>query len=309
MYNNGRLFEFENTYFYDPKEFGFVDVFQIGELSLVSGYEMVRHCQICHEISFVVSGEGTFYTDDEPLVLRAGEIHFVPRSHYHQIKVLSGQNLRFAYLGFNFNEKANTPELQDLERTLADGGCYHVMDNGNIRLMIYMLINEMYGRPAYSNIMGEAYINQIIVQLYRLLTAEHTSAFVPDTSKNVIGELIYSVLNYVDNHVQDITRIQDIGGELGYSHSYISHLFREKMGMTLHQYVTRKKIERSLELLATGKYSITDIALQLNYESVQSFGKMFKKIKGCTPSEYQKRLNTAQRAEQQAQARSNEQGV
>ena len=62
-------------------------------------------------------------------------------------------------------------------------------------------------------------------------------------------------------------------------------------------------------MLATGKYSITDIALQLNYESVQSFGKMFKKIKGCTPSEYQKRLNTAQRAEQQAQARSNEQGV
>lgn len=41
--NNGRLFEFENTFFDNPKPYDFVNVWQIGELSLESGYEMFAH--------------------------------------------------------------------------------------------------------------------------------------------------------------------------------------------------------------------------------------------------------------------------
>jgi AraC-like DNA-binding protein len=46
-----------------------------------------------------------------------------------------------------------------------------------------------------------------------------------------------------------------------------------------------------MDLLRQKKYSITQIAHQLNYESSQSFGKAFKRVVGCTPSEYQKRFS------------------
>jgi AraC-like DNA-binding protein len=61
------------------------------------------------------------------------------------------------------------------------------------------------------------------------------------------------------------------------------------MKVTLQEYVARKKIEHSLDLIKTGNYSITEIALMLHYESVQSFGKAFKKIMGSTPSEFRKK--------------------
>ena len=48
----------------------------------------------------------------------------------------------------------------------------------------------------------------------------------------------------------------------GYSSSYLSHLFKEKTGMTLQSYLARKKIERGVELMKSGCYSWTQIALE-----------------------------------------------
>ena len=66
------------------------------------------------------------------------------------------------------------------------------------------------------------------------------------------------------------------------------------MGTTLQAYVSMKKIEASLDLLKYKKSSITQIASSLNYESAQSFGKVFKKIMGCSPTEYQRRYDSSQ---------------
>jgi AraC-like DNA-binding protein len=75
---------------------------------------------------------------------------------------------------------------------------------------------------------------------------------------------------------------------LGYNAKYISHIFKEKMGITLQEYICKKKIEASLDLLKYQKNTITQIAMMLNYASVQSFGKAFRKVMGCSPTEYQK---------------------
>ena len=65
-------------------------------------------------------------------------------------------------------------------------------------------------------------------------------------------------------------------------------MFKDKMGITLQTYVSMKKIEASLDLLKYKKSSIAQIAMSLNYESAQSFSKVFRKIMGCSPTEYQK---------------------
>lgn len=292
--NNGRLFEFENTFFDNPKPYDFVDVWQIGELSLESGYEMFAHPQACHEICFIISGEGMFYTDDQAFSVKTGDIHYIPRGKVHRIIGDKNQNLRFAYFGFEFNEKVKLSELHQMVEIFEHPPAYLLRDTGNVRLMIYMLINEMYGKPHFSDIMVEAYIKQILVQVYRLFISEKANVFVPETSKNVISKPIYSVISYIDNHIFEIDKVKSISEKLGYSQCYLSHLFKEKMGITLQRYLTTKKIETSLNLLSQHKYSITQIASMLHYESAQSFGKVFKKFMRCTPSEYRSRLGNGQ---------------
>ncbi len=284
---DGRLFEFENTYFYHPETMGFVKIWQIGELSTEPGYEMPTHLQICHEISYVISGKGVFYSASTALPVQPGDIHFVPKGKTHRYAADPDQNLRFAYVGFEFSDELED-ELKPLVEIFDNPPSYLVRDMGEVRMLVYMLINEMYSKPIYNRIMVECYIKQILVQVYRLLISVKSEMFLPEKSKKIIGQSVYSVVRYIDNNIYDITSIQSIAETLGYSHSHLSHMFKDKMGITLQTYVSTKKIEASLDLLKYKKSSIAQIAMSLNYESAQSFSKVFRKIMGCSPTEYQK---------------------
>jgi AraC-like DNA-binding protein len=99
----------------------------------------------------------------------------------------------------------------------------------------------------------------------------------------------YAVIRYVDTNLFEFPEVSDIAKALGYSQSYISHMFKEAMGISLQEYICNKKIEASLDFLKDQKYTVTQIAMMLNYASVQSFCKAFRKVKGCSPTEYQKR--------------------
>src|SRR5690554_8198498 len=101
----------------------------------------------------------------------------------------------------------------------------------------------LYSKPIYHSILLEAFLNQIIVYTYRLLSSIKTTIYVPDSSSNVLGTAVYAVLKYVDNNVLEVTSIKKIASELGYSQSYISHAFKDKIGMTLQDYICHKKVE------------------------------------------------------------------
>ena len=77
-----------------------------------------------------------------------------------------------------------------------------------------------------------------------------------------------------------------ISKELSYSKYYISHLFKEKLGITIYEYITERKIDLAKTMLEEGTYKMSEIAEKLNYESTQSFSKMFKRRTGISPSKY-----------------------
>jgi AraC-like DNA-binding protein/mannose-6-phosphate isomerase-like protein (cupin superfamily) len=283
---DGRLFEFENTYFDNPKVMEFIRVWQIGELSAEPGFEMVKHIQACHEISYIVSGTGVFCADGQATPVKEGDIHVVPQGKTHQILANDSQNLRFAYIGFEFTDVHNRDDVQKMEKLFCAPPTYLLHDSGAVRLLVYMLISEMYGKPVYNSIMVESYVKQILVQIYRLFESVKTDIFVPDITKNIIGHSVYSIVRYIDSCIYEIGSIREIAQKLGYSHSYLSHLFKSKMGITLQAYVLQKKIEASLDLLIYQKTPIHQIAATMGYESVQSYSKAFKRQMGCTPTEY-----------------------
>lgn len=63
-FNYGKLFEFDNLFVNNPIKLGPFNLYQIGEVGLENGGVIFEHIQICHEISYIVSGKGVFYTND-----------------------------------------------------------------------------------------------------------------------------------------------------------------------------------------------------------------------------------------------------
>jgi len=81
---------------------------------------------------------------------------------------------------------------------------------------------------------------------------------------------------------------------LGYCDSYLSRVFKEKMGTTLQAYITMKKMEKAVEMIERGDFTITEIALRLHFESLQSFSKSFRRTIGISPMEYRREYNKKQ---------------
>lgn len=65
----------------------------------------------------------------------------------------------------------------------------------------------------------------------------------------------------------------------------MERIFKEETGMSLGQWLRRRKLLQSLEMLADGE-TIGSVAFELGYSTPSSFIAMFKRELGSTPGEY-----------------------
>ena len=285
---DGFVFMFDNSYNEKAEEFDFVKVWQISEYTLDPNREIFEHVQFCHEITYVISGKGTFLSGEARDDLQQGDIHLISKGVSHKIIPQERSNLRFANIGFEFTE--DLPEALVPIRELFETNPHLVMrDNGEVRILMTMLLNEMQNEMEMSHQRAEWCIKLILSHIYRMATTGDEKPAHSAKSTTTAKLTPYAIIRYVDTNLFEFPEVGDIAKELGYSQSYISHMFNEAMGITLQEYICNKKIEASLDFLRDQKYTVTQIAMMLNYASVQSFCKAFRKVKGCSPSEYQKR--------------------
>ena len=72
------------------------------------------------------------------------------------------------------------------------------------------------------------------------------------------------------------------------SESYLSHLFKKHMHISIATYIYRAKIAKAKVLLAQNDTRISEIAEMLQYSDIHSFSRSFKRITGVSPSEYRR---------------------
>lgn len=284
----GRKFHFDNSFFSNPMKFEFIELYQVGEIHCELGYHIEEHRQECYEISYIISGEGHFKINGTDCIAKEGDIVISRRGETHEIYASENSSLRFFYLGFRLAE-GQEDKYKKLSRFYGeDSGNIIKEDKRNILSIFISLMDELYNQTEFSSVLIKNYLENIIVLTYRNFVEMEINRLTPEVSINSVGSAVYSVIKYIDKHFDDIDKISDIAKDLGYSYNYLSRLFKERTGMTLQNYIRNKKIEKSLELLDSERFSITEVAMKLKYDTVQSFSKAFKRTLNISPSDYKK---------------------
>jgi AraC-like DNA-binding protein len=80
--------------------------------------------------------------------------------------------------------------------------------------------------------------------------------------------------------------LQELAGRLGMSRSIFALKFKETVGETPMEYLTRWRMLLAGDRLKNSDDSISIIASSLGYESESAFGKAFKRVMGCSPKQY-----------------------
>ena len=82
--------------------------------------------------------------------------------------------------------------------------------------------------------------------------------------------------------------VGDLASAAGMSRSAFALRFKEVVGETPLDYLTRWRVYRATVLLREGDRKLSEIAKAVGYDSDASFNKTFKRIVGITPGEYRR---------------------
>lgn len=70
------------------------------------------------------------------------------------------------------------------------------------------------------------------------------------------------------------------------SEAHFSRSFRATFGETPHRYLQRRRVERAMFLLRETDRSVTDVCLDVGFNSLGTFSRTFREIVGEAPSDY-----------------------
>lgn len=102
--------------------------------------------------------------------------------------------------------------------------------------------------------------------------------------------LIQSVLVYIQEHYREEIVLEDVAEHVFLSKSYLCALFRENMNMTIHEYLTRVRVEKSIELMKNREWNIGEIGRQCGFASQSHYTRVFRKLIGVTPGQYRNKF-------------------
>lgn len=78
--------------------------------------------------------------------------------------------------------------------------------------------------------------------------------------------------------------VRRLAGVSHVSDAHFARSFKDAFGVPPHRYLLTRRIERAIALLRESELSITDIAFQTGWQSLGTFGRIFRDITGETPS-------------------------
>jgi AraC-like DNA-binding protein len=82
--------------------------------------------------------------------------------------------------------------------------------------------------------------------------------------------------------------VEELAREAGMSRSAFAARFRDSVGLSPLDYVTRWRMFRAGAMLRRGDRSIAEIAVRVGYENESAFAKAFKRVTGITPGVYRR---------------------
>jgi len=277
-----------------PMPLNLFSIYQICDLACNSDYMTRKHRQICHEITYIVSGEGIVMRNGKTYNVYPNMVFVVNDQDVHATKSSHHSPMRFMVLGFAFNKNhPDFPKYAHLNSFFDNLQNPYTMDQSNLFNLFTMALNEMASQDPLSLEMVESYVRQIVIQTYRNFAGNQEGHYLDMVDINDTNPLIYEIINYIDTNLSNIKKLSDITNVFDYSYGYLSRTFSKVMGMTIKDYYTQRRLEKAAEMLEANMSS-TKISEKLNFADVPSFCKAFKQHYHISPGKYQQMVTGKQ---------------
>ncbi|ANE48524.1 hypothetical protein SY83_22075 [Paenibacillus swuensis] len=101
-------------------------------------------------------------------------------------------------------------------------------------------------------------------------------------------ERLQHVFDYVEAHYANELKLNQLAAVSNMSVYHFSRFFKEATGMTVGRYITSYRVTEADRLLQLTDVPVTEIAYRCGFRSIPTFNRVFKQLRGCSPSAVRK---------------------
>jgi len=223
---------------------------------------------------------------------------------YAKIKETNQGNIDINWQDFNFQvenclDNKTEEYINAYTEAIRNAG---VTDTGYLKLMAMNMLSKAsavltkHGKNL-EQLVGEEWLYK---EVTKIETVEEMNSCLKKIIRQVLqfsdsirtkksNKLIDQTIDYINSHLYEQTlTLKTIAGKVYANESYISRAFKQEVGESLIEYITRKRIEQSIILLNTTDLKAYEIAEQVGIGDPHYFSICFKKQVGITVKEYKK---------------------
>ncbi len=223
-------------------------------------------------LAFAVSGRARYECEGERFDATRGVMLHFPRGVRHSARSDPRAPWSFYSVGF-----ALRPPDDETRRAFADLPRWLKLDNFTQISDYFRQLHRLWRtrEPGYS--MACRGLVLLLMQQYAA-AAERRGRNIPHADR------IERIVARMHANVGRVDAVGDLAAEAGLSESRFRLLFRELTGCSVTRYQNRLRITTARDLLASGHYSVGEVAEELGFRDVYYFSRLFKRFTGQPPS-------------------------
>lgn len=262
------------------------------EIFYYSDYNLSKvdlHSHDYYEFYFFVEGAVSMQIGTETFSIQTGDIMLIPPGVSHR-PIIHSQNVpyrRFVfwisadYCNHLLEESPDYVFLMQHVQVSKDY-LFHTdqLSFNSVQSKFLRLIEEMKGNRFGKKAQIPLYVNDLILHLNRIFYEQKNPA-----SKKEETALYQAVSLYIEEHLEEDLSLDTLSQKFYVSKYHIAHIFKENLGMSIHQYITKKRLRLCQDAIR-GAIPITEAYQTFGFGDYSSFYRAFKKEYGISPKDY-----------------------
>jgi AraC-like DNA-binding protein len=239
-----------------------------------------------YEIHFVEYGKGLLTVGGHEYVMEAGDIVMLYSMEGNSYTVIN-EPCRFMFVTFEIQDAESSKQVAELNAQLHEGRFLRLPSPDSVQGLMYQIYREMSIKRKGSAFRCKLLLAEMVAEIDRQRAAGE-SGEVKFVANNNTQKLVNRVVIYLqENYMRDIS-LKDLGNLINLHPRYLCTLFRQVTGKTLNEFLRDIRLRKAQKLLLYTSLDITEIALQVGFNSSQYFSRVFSHEIGSDPRTFRK---------------------